>query len=105
MVGADPVTADEQLAKLLPYFQTRQQERDQAVVDKWNVLTPREQAHLREAAVMGYVQGYMDGKAGGEHRKDNEIVRLVLDAVNSFRDLYPVLAALPNRKRIRKKVP
>lgn len=90
---------------LTDYFAARQQERDKRVVDKWTGLSRREQRLVREAAVMGYVQGYLDGKVQKEHAKDTAIVRMVLEAVDHFADLYPFLAALPKRKRLPRAVP
>jgi hypothetical protein len=60
-------------------------------------LPDREQRLVREAAVMGFVQGVAAGAVSG--RADAEILFQVLDAARSFNDLYPTLAGLFNAGR------
>jgi hypothetical protein len=56
-------------------------------------LEPREALILREAAVMGFVQGVM--WAGALHERqvppDREIVYRTLDGIGGFPDTYPTL--------------
>lgn len=85
---------------LANYFQQRQDQRTQRVAAKWAALNKRQQRLVREAAVMGYLQGYKDAEVNHKFRGDAAIVDLVLDATDAFSDLYPVLAALPKIKRL-----
>lgn len=52
-------------------------------------LTERERDLVREAAVMGYVQGRM--RPDQPVPPDSVIMELVLDACADFADLYPTL--------------
>lgn len=90
------------LDKLDAYFEANRKRRAEAVAAKWAVLRPRERAHLREAAVMGYVQGYRAAQAKATFDGDDVILRMVLEAVDAFPDIYPILAALPRRRRVTK---
>jgi hypothetical protein len=60
---------------------------------KWAALTDREQRLVRDAAVMGWVQGKMAAEAAVPYV--TQIIITVLEAVASFPDLYPTLAGLP----------
>lgn len=85
-------------AGLEDYLLKRQADRAAAVGTMLGVLTDRERVLVKEAAVMGYVQGrrVSGGQKLAEERfpKDDEILRMVLDASRTFRDLHPNLAAL-----------
>lgn len=85
---------------LTKYFEARQQQHAQRIADKWAALNKRQQRLVREAAVMGYVQGFRDSPHSDKIPPDNEILSKVLGAVDSFGDLYPFLAALPKQKRL-----
>lgn len=78
------------------YLAARNQQRRDDVDAKWTALTGREQALVREAAVMGFVQGVRATAAPPPNPfpKDHEIVATVLDSVDPFADLYPTLASL-----------
>lgn len=81
---------------LAGYLTRRQAQRDRDTEAAWMRLSAREQLLVREAAVMGYVQGVR--AAGSTNHTiippDRRIVDLVLGSVPSFTDLYPTLAAL-----------
>ena len=85
------------LDRLGAYFAARSADRAAKAVAKWEALTTREKALVREAAVMGYVQGQR--AYDSDVPRDAEIVAQTLIATDSFADLYPVLAALPRRRR------
>jgi phenylalanine-4-hydroxylase len=77
------------------YLRHRNQFRVRRVDAMWEALTEREQALVRESAVMGFVQGVrLAPKTRSEWPRDHETVALVLDAVTSFGDQYPTLNAL-----------
>lgn len=83
-----------QMEQLANYLATRDQQRLEACQHAWGAMTEREQRLVREAAVMGYVQGVQFGP----HRKgiphDREIVAEVMEACIHHGDLYPVIAEL-----------
>ncbi|MEU2799027.1 hypothetical protein [Streptomyces sp. NPDC007117] len=68
-------------------------QRAEAVTQFLGRLTDREHALIREAAVMGYIQGrrHPDDE---EHPKDSAVLRLVIDAALTIPDLYPAAAAV-----------
>lgn len=66
--------------ELVTYLVTRAQQREQAIDNRLAELTPRERSLVRDAAVMGYVQGRMDERAKAETPKDTAILRMVIDA-------------------------
>lgn len=81
--------------RLGQYLRDRDNERLQAAAKMWGNLTEREQLLVKEAAVMGFVQGNLarpDSRE--EHSGDRDVVIRVLTAVRDFTDLYPTLAAL-----------
>ncbi|MFD4740581.1 hypothetical protein ACFWNQ_24935 [Streptomyces virginiae] len=67
-------------ARLAAYFETRAQQREQDIDDRLAQLTPRERSLIRDAAVMGYVQGRMDERANVGFPKDVPILRGVVFA-------------------------
>lgn len=79
--------------RLLRYLADRDEERRRAVQRTLDGLTDREQALIREASIMGYVQGV---RAAGAYNatipSDSEILRTVVDACLKFSDLYPTIA-------------
>jgi len=82
---------------LVEYMAKRRQDRAESLEHALAHLTPRELSLVREAAVMGYVQGV---RATGVQVKiplDSEIVALVVGDASSFADLYPTLAGLHGR--------
>jgi hypothetical protein len=83
---------------LAQYLADRDQQRAEAVAQRLNELSPREQALVREAAVMGYVQGVraVPGSWQQQIPHDKDIVHTVIDACRAFDDLYPLLAGRPD---------
>lgn len=79
---------------LLAYFAAREHQRAEEVEARLDALSPRERWLVREAAVMGYVQGVraVPGSFNQHIPPDGDIERLVVGAVGSFTDLYPVLS-------------
>lgn len=79
------------------YLAKRAQERSDAVTKMISNLTPREYRLVREAAVMGWVQGDRHAKptlpseAGNNIPRDAEILHYVLDGCRAFSDLYPFI--------------
>lgn len=65
-------------AQLAAYFETRARQREQEIDDRVAQLTPRERSLVRDAAVMGYVQGRIDERAKVEFPKDTPIFRGVV---------------------------
>jgi len=77
---------------MLAYFETRAQQREQDIDDRLAKLTPRERSLIRDAAVMGYLQGRMDERAHVEVPKDTPIMRgVVYAALREEGDYYAVL--------------
>ena len=79
---------------LLGYLALRSRDRAGRVRDALAALTPREQALVRDAAVMGYVRGAQAVAAGsvsGKIPADSAIVAEVVGACLSLPDLYPTL--------------
>lgn len=58
-----------------------------------SALTKREQALIREAAVMGYVQGIRAAGTGRDHGipPDGQILASVIDGCLAMSDLYPAI--------------
>lgn len=78
--------------EILRYVATRDAQRDDAVTRALGALSDRERRLVREAAVMGYVQGtrYADTPIP----KDSVVVWRVIDACRAFDELYPTISAL-----------
>ena len=77
------------------YLAIREQQRQDRLDEMVAALTEREFQLIKEAAVMGYVQGRRSG--GTEETpfpKDGEIVSMVLLCADSVNDLYPLLFSL-----------
>lgn len=87
--------------ELVNYFEARQQQRKSHAAKMWSLLKPRDQRLVREAAVMGFVQGTRAGSQryddGEPFPKDMEIVERVLIAMEGFPDLYPTFRRLSRR--------
>lgn len=79
----------------LDYLAARDQQRVETVATMWDNLTEREQLLVKEAAVMGWVQGVRHHDQTIPNNRD--LVVKVLDAATSFDDLYPTLAALQEK--------
>jgi hypothetical protein len=78
---------------LVTYLMERDAQRANAVDATLACLTERERRLVREAAVMGYVQGrrYL---TGDDHPKDSAVLHLVVDACLAAPDLYPVITGV-----------
>lgn len=83
---------------LAAYLAGRDQQREQRAAEQWSALSKREQRLVKEAAVMGYVQGYMDRPHRDAIPNDRDIVIKVLSACDSTGDLYPTLFRAGRRK-------
>lgn len=81
---------DELPPEIVDYLLRRDAARQNAAAEVYGRLTEREQLLVREAAVMGYVQGRMH-PADADHPKDSEVVFRVVDGCLSNSDLYPTL--------------
>ena len=80
-------------ADYVRYLAQRDAERHEATANAYAALTEREQRLVREAAVMGYVQGRRH-PAGEDHPKDSWVTQLVVQECLAFPDLYPVINAI-----------
>lgn len=79
---------------LADYLAARDHERDDRVIHAIGALTAREQVLVREAAVMGYVQGALStgGSVLGEKiPPDSVVLRRVVAACQAVPELYPML--------------
>jgi hypothetical protein len=75
---------------LIDYLAIRDAARETRRQALLSSLTPREAALVREAAVMGFVQGTMhSGAARVVIPKDSEILRRTVDGFLAFPDTYP----------------
>lgn len=84
---------------LVQYIADRDRQRADAVRQRLDELSPRERKLIREAAVMGYVQGIRAVPGGWQQTipGDANIVHTVVAACQSFNDLYPMLAGRPDQ--------
>jgi hypothetical protein len=78
---------------LINYLADRDAQRTRNVEATLAALTERERRLIREAAVMGYVQGrrHPDDE---DHPKDAAVLALVVDACLAHPDLYPVTSGI-----------
>jgi hypothetical protein len=76
---------------LAAYLVARDRDREQHTDAALAALTLRERYLIREAAVMGYVQGAMSPR-GEAIPPDSEVLRLVVSACLAMPDLYPHLS-------------
>lgn len=74
------------------YLDTRAKQRTAAVECLASGFTERELLLIKEAAVMGYVQGVRSGPHRDKIPPDLQIVTEVLDACMVHDDLYPTIA-------------
>jgi hypothetical protein len=79
--------------QLVAYLAERDAQRARDVDATLACLTERERRLVREAAVMGYVQGRRHPKDAA-HPKDSAVLRLVIDAAIAVPDLYPVITGV-----------
>lgn len=91
MVEQEP----DMMARLATYYQRRGEQRGERVKATLSAMTPREQALVREAAVMGYVRGQQAERAGArETPPDVLILGEVIACCHDMADLYPTINAL-----------
>jgi len=79
---------------LLRYFEIRERHRADEIAAVLNGLTVREQALVREAAVMGFVRGAIfasGGRKTPEMPRDSRILAEVVGACLSMPETYPTL--------------
>jgi hypothetical protein len=76
---------------LVTYFEARARQREQDIDTRLAELTPRERSLVRDAAVMGYVQGRLDERARVDYPKDTQITRMVVYAALREDEGYAIL--------------
>lgn len=89
---SEPSTLD----LLAGYIGRRAKDRQAAIERLASGFTERELRLIREAAVMGYVQGAMSGPHRTAIPPDAQIVHEVLDGCMTHPDLYPTIAGEPS---------
>lgn len=77
---------------LVAYLRQREVQRAQDVAERLSSFTERELRLMKEAAVMGYVQGVRNGPYRDGIPGDRAVFLEVVEACLSFRDLYPTIA-------------
>lgn len=86
------MTAAETLPEwLVDHLVDRANARHQRAADVYGALTERERALVKDAAVMGFVQGLMRDRAEG-CPKDSQIVALVVEECLAIPDKYPTIS-------------
>ena len=92
---ADPPRTGRQgiRAGLSAYLTAQDQARSRAVDRVLGALEPRERALVREAAVMGFVQGSRSAPRA-PIPPDSVVTWIVVDACVAFSELYPTVASL-----------
>jgi len=83
---------------LARYLLERDAQRAEEVRAFLTALTDRERALIRDAAVMGYVQGRMHPE-GEPHPKDSAVLAEVVAACQAHSDLYPAVRAVMEVQR------
>lgn len=76
---------------LANYMIKRDQQRADQITAVWAEFTEREQGLIKDAAVMGYVQGMLQVRAGGDWPGDWVAVPTVIGACLAHADLYPTI--------------
>ena len=76
---------------LLTLFANREAERHQRAAERFATFTERERVLMKEAAVMGYVQGSMHPK-GDLIPKDSWILARVIESCLGCPDLYRTIS-------------
>ncbi|WP_042400079.1 hypothetical protein [Streptacidiphilus carbonis] len=88
----EPTAVDPPLPDaLLTLFANRAAERRQQAAERFGTFTERERVLMKEAAVMGYVQGTRHPK-GDDFPKDSWILSTVIEACLSNPDLYRTIS-------------
>jgi hypothetical protein len=80
--------------ELITYLAARDREREARVTAALEAHTPAELTLIKEAAVMGYVQGRQAGR-DSEIPPDSAVLRSVVAACLAMPDLYPAIARTP----------
>jgi hypothetical protein len=76
---------------LVAYLRQREIQRAEDVAELLTRFSERELLLMKEAAVMGYVQGVRHGPYRDKIPGDRAILLEVAEACLSFRDLYPTI--------------
>lgn len=76
---------------LVNYMIKRDQQRADQITAVWAEFTEREQGLIKDAAVMGWVQGVMSARAGEQWAGDWVAVPTVIGACLAHADLYPTI--------------
>lgn len=82
---------------IIEYVEKQDRLRAEAAKKMAGNLTERERLLVKEAAVMGYVQGYRvpdSAKDRELYPKDEAILLMCLNSARAFPDLYPTLVSL-----------
>lgn len=81
-------------ADLMGYLATREQQRQANITAALERLSDRERLLIREAAVMGYVQGRFSVAAsdGTPIPPDSQVLALVVDGCLAMGDRYPLIS-------------
>lgn len=85
---------DSLLTGLAAYAQMRDRQRVERVNATLGAMTGRERALVREAAVMGYVQGQMAAGGNVKIPPDSAVLTLVVASCLEMSDLYPTMREL-----------
>lgn len=94
-------------AELAAYLAGREQARAEELAYVFGRLSPREQRLVKEAAVMGYVQGTraVPGGYGARIPPDSQVLALVAGACLAMPELYPGFARLARPRPQRRAQP
>lgn len=76
---------------LVAYLQQRDLQRAQDVAALLSTFTERELRLMKEAAVMGYVQGVRHGPYRDHYPGDEAVFLEAMEACLHFRELYPTI--------------
>lgn len=76
---------------LVDYVLKQDQKRADAISAVWSEFTEREQGLIKDAAVMGYVQGMMQARAGLDWPGDWVAVPTVIGACLAHAAMYPTI--------------
>lgn len=80
---------------ILDYLRNRELARANHRAETLDAMTERERRLVREAAVMGFVQGRIHHDLT-PHPSDTLVTNWVIDACNGHPDLYPIIGSLGN---------
>lgn len=83
---------DDVMRQLAEYMATRDAQELERVNKALEKLSVYEQALVRDAAVMGYVQGLMDGWVRMDCRRDHDIIFMTVRGCLREPDKYPAVS-------------